>query len=133
MSPATIQLYRDGDGMKVESVATGCVLDVEGALARFGGDYELFVEMAGFFLEDAPTLYSDLCDAARNGDAARVRMKAHAIKGLIAGCGGVRAANAAQKVETAGEEGDLSRISELVGSLGEELELLKRAHLAYRG
>jgi hypothetical protein len=100
--------------MKVESIPTGCVLDVEGTLARFGGDYELFVEMAGFFLEDAPLLFSDLCDAARNGDAARVRMKAHA-------------------VETAGEEGDLSRISELVETLGDELELLKQAHLAYRG
>jgi HPt (histidine-containing phosphotransfer) domain-containing protein len=119
--------------MKVESVPTGCVLDVEGTLARFGGDYQLFVEMAGFFLEDAPLLYADLCDAARNGDATRVRMKAHALKGLVAGCGGVRAASAAQKVETAGEEGDLSRISELVALLGDELELLKQAHQAYRG
>jgi HPt (histidine-containing phosphotransfer) domain-containing protein len=119
--------------MKVESVPTGCVLDVEGTLARFGGDYELFVEMAGFFLEDAPLLYSDLCDAARNGDATRVRMKAHALKGLVAGCGGVRAASAAQKVETVGEAGDLSRISELVGLLGDELESLKQAHQAYRG
>jgi HPt (histidine-containing phosphotransfer) domain-containing protein len=108
-------------------------LDVDGTLARFGGDYELFVEMAGFFLEDAPMLYSELCDAARSGDAARVRMKAHALKGLVAGCGGVRAANAAQKVETAGEESDLSRISGLIEALGDELELLKQAHLAYRG
>jgi HPt (histidine-containing phosphotransfer) domain-containing protein len=119
--------------MKVENISTGCVLDVEGTLARFGGDYELFAEMAGFFLEDAPLLYSDLCTAARNRDAAQVRMKAHALKGLIAGCGGVRAASVAQKVEAAGEEGDLSRISELVASLGNELDLLKQAHLAYRG
>ena len=118
--------------MKVESVPTGCVLDVEGTLARFGGDYELFVEMAGFFLEDAPILYSDLCGAVSAHDASAIRIKAHALKGLVAGCGGVRAAHAAQKVETAGEEGDLSRISELVAALGDELELLKQAHLAYR-
>ncbi len=118
--------------MKVESVPTGCILDVEGTLARFGGDSELFVEMAGFFLEDAPVLYSDLCDAAKSDNASAVRMKAHALKGLVAGCGGVRAAHAAQKVETAGEEGDLSRIAELVAALGDELDLLKQAHLKYR-
>ena len=61
--------------MKVESVPTGCILDVEGTLARFGGDSELFVEMAGFFLEDAPVLYSDLCDAAKSDNASAVRMK----------------------------------------------------------
>jgi HPt (histidine-containing phosphotransfer) domain-containing protein len=119
--------------MKVESVPTGCILDVEGTLARFGGDSELFVEMAGFFLEDAPVLYSDLCDAAKSDNTSAVRMKAHALKGLVAGCGGVRAAHAAQKVETAGEEGDLSRIAELVAVLGDELALLKQAHLEYRG
>jgi HPt (histidine-containing phosphotransfer) domain-containing protein len=118
--------------MKVESVPTECILDVEGALARFGGDSELFDEMAGFFLEDSPALYAELCDAAKSENAAGVRMKAHALKGLIAGCGGVRAAHAAQKVETAGEEGDLSRISDLVGVLGGELELLKQAHREYR-
>ena len=56
-----------------------------------------------------------------------IRMSAHALKGLVAGCGGVRAASAAQKVETAGHENDLSNIEPLVESLGEELELLRQA------
>jgi HPt (histidine-containing phosphotransfer) domain-containing protein len=120
------------NSMKAESVPSERILDVEGTLARFGGDYELFREMAGFFLEDAPILYDELCDAARSGNAAAVRMKAHALKGLVVGCGGVRTANVAQKVETAGEEGDLSRIPELVEALGEELKLLKQAHLDQR-
>jgi HPt (histidine-containing phosphotransfer) domain-containing protein len=118
--------------MKVESVPTECILDVDGALARFGGDAHLFDEMAGFFLEDAPVLFAELRDSVTSANAAAVRMKAHALKGLVAGCGGVRAAHAAQKVETAGEGGDLSRISELVDVLGDELELLKQAHLEYR-
>jgi hypothetical protein len=54
-------------------------------------------------------------------------MKAHALKGLVAGCGGVRAANAAQKVETAVEQGELSGIIPLIELLREELELLTRA------
>lgn len=118
--------------MNVESVPAGCILDVPGTLARLGGDKELFLEMAGFFAEDAPRLYNTLREAANAGDAKEVRMSAHALKGLIAGCGGVRAANAAQKVETAGQDGDLTHISSLVDSLGDELELLKQALLVYR-
>ena len=117
--------------MRVESAITGCVFDAEGTLARLGGDDELFVEMANFCLEDAPPLYAALCSAAANGDAQAVRMKAHALKGLVAGCGGVRAANAAHKLETAGETGDLARFSPLVEKLGEELEQLKRALVGY--
>ena len=118
--------------MSVESVSAGCVLDVTGTLARLGGDRELFREMAGFFYEDAPKLYATLRDAAENKDAKGVRMSAHALKGLVAGCGGVRAANAAQKVETAGQNGDLSRLEALIDSLGDELELLKQALLIHR-
>jgi two-component system, sensor histidine kinase and response regulator len=118
--------------MTPESVSTGCVLDVAGALARFGGDKELFVEMAGFFFEDAPRLYSELREAAERSDAPSVRMSAHALKGLVAGCGGVRTANAAQKAETAGQQGDLQNISSLVDTVGDELELLMQALEAYR-
>jgi hypothetical protein len=44
----------------------------------------------------------------------------------------VRSANAAQKVETAGQNGDLKSIETLIDSLGEELELLMQALQAYR-
>jgi two-component system, sensor histidine kinase and response regulator len=118
--------------MTAESVTAGCVLDADGALARLGGDKQLFADMAGFFYEDAPRLYVELRDAAHQQNAAAVRMSAHALKGLVAGCGGVRAASAAQKAETAGHENDLSKIGPLVESLGEELEMLRQALLAYR-
>ena len=117
--------------MSTESVPAGCILDVAGTLARFGGDRELFVEMAGFFYEDAPRLYSELREATAKRNAAGIRMSAHALKGLMAGCGGVRAANAAQKAETAGLESDLANIDALVASVGEELELLTQALQLY--
>jgi HPt (histidine-containing phosphotransfer) domain-containing protein len=119
--------------MTAESITAVCVLDVEGALARLGGDKQLFADMAGFFHEDAPRLYSELRTGVQRRASADIRMSAHALKGLVAGCGGVRAANAAQKVETAGQENDLSNISLFVESLGEELEVLRQALLAYRG
>src|SRR5687768_6655970 len=113
--------------MSVESVPAGCILDVTGTLARLGGDEELFLEMAGFFYEDAPRLYGDLQVATNGKNAKDIRMSAHALKGLVAGCGGVRAANAAQKVETAGQNNDLTNIDSLVESLGHEVDLLKQA------
>ncbi len=118
--------------MNAEGVSAGCVLDVAGTLARFGGDRQLLAEMATFFFEDAPRLYSKLREAVQKRDAVDIRMNAHALKGLVAGCGGVRTANAAQKVETAGQENNLSNIEPLIEILGDELKLLTQALEAYR-
>jgi HPt (histidine-containing phosphotransfer) domain-containing protein len=124
-------LTASGASMNVESASAGCVLDIAGTLARLGGDRQLFSEMAAFFFEDAPRLYFELRAAVQRRDAADIRMSAHALKGLVAGCGGVRTANAAQKVETAGQENNLNNIEPLVETLGDELELLTQALEAY--
>jgi HPt (histidine-containing phosphotransfer) domain-containing protein len=65
-------------------------------------------------------------------DAASVRGVAHAIKGLAAGCGGIRATQVAQAIEDAGRDGDIDDAASLVPSLDEELELLTNALQAYR-
>jgi hypothetical protein len=78
-------------------------------------------------------LFIELCETVRAGDAVSIRAKSHALKGLMAGCGGVRAANAAQKLEAAACAGDLTHASTLAETVGEELEKLKQALLDYRG
>src|SRR5262245_53355682 len=93
------------------------VLDLEGTLTRFGGDRELFTDMVGFFFEDAPSLWDELRSAAASDDAPQVRKKAHALKGLIASCGGTRAAHAAHRVEYAGETSDLEALEPLMTTL----------------
>jgi HPt (histidine-containing phosphotransfer) domain-containing protein len=118
--------------MKIESPPLGAVLDVEGTLARFGGDQQLFHEIIGFFLEDSPPLFDELRRAADVAHSQAVRSTAHALKGLAAGCGGVRAAQAAQRVENAGAAGDLQNVDSLVDSLEGELELLRRAASEWR-
>ncbi len=95
---AAMAEYRPGD----ESAALDPVLDLEAALARLGDDEELYKEMAGYVLEDAPGLFTELQQAVQSREATAVRMKAHTLKGLVAGCGGVRAVSAAQLLETAG-------------------------------
>jgi HPt (histidine-containing phosphotransfer) domain-containing protein len=113
--------------MGSKSTSTDPVLDLDSALARFGDDRDLFADMAGYVVEDVPKLFDDLRAAVTLEDATAVRMKAHAIKGLVAGCGGVRAMNAAQELEDAGQCGDLSQASTLAASLESELAQLKTA------
>ncbi len=113
--------------MATESVKTEPILDVEGTLARLGGDKELFREMSGIFLEDAPELLINLDQAVAARDAYNIRMRAHALKGLLLGCGGVRAAHVAQVLENDGESAALQQTDAHLATLKKELEQLIRA------
>jgi HPt (histidine-containing phosphotransfer) domain-containing protein len=110
-----------------ECTPSGPVLDLEGALARLGGDKDLFADMAGFYLDDAPKLLAELQTALLEKNAAAVRMKAHALKGLVAGCGGERVREVAQAVEDAGNAGDLCGAETLLSTLQSELSSLTDA------
>jgi HPt (histidine-containing phosphotransfer) domain-containing protein len=101
-------------------------------LARFGGDRELFAELVGFLLDDLPPLRNNLRHAVAKKDAASVRGAAHAIKGLVAGCGGVRATHVAQAIEDAGREGDIGQAASHMAALDNELESLSSALQVYR-
>ena len=46
--------------MSIDTAASSDVLDIQGCLARFGGDKQLFVEITSMLLEDAPRLFSNL-------------------------------------------------------------------------
>jgi HPt (histidine-containing phosphotransfer) domain-containing protein len=118
--------------MAVESVKTEPILDIDGTLARFGGDKKLFIEMAGMLLEDAPGLLADLGRAVDVENAHDVRMHAHALKGLLLGCGGVRAAHVAQVLENDGHSSDLRQAASHFATLRDELENLTRALQQYR-
>ena len=113
--------------MGSNSTSTEPVLDFDSALSRLGGDRELFADMAGYLVEDAPKLFDSLRIAIAAQDAAAVRMAAHALKGLLAGSGGVRSVNVAQELEDAGHSGDLSQATALAASLESELSQLKAA------
>jgi two-component system sensor histidine kinase/response regulator len=113
--------------MNRETSTSGAVLDLENALARLGGDRQLFADMVGYFLEDAPKLLREIHSAVEAKDANAMRMKSHALKGLAAGCGGIRTACAAQALEDAGHSGDLSRSNSLTAKLDDELAQLTDA------
>ena len=118
--------------MAVESVKTEPILDIDGTLARFGGDKDLFIEMSGMLLEDAPGLVADLGRAVDAENAHDVWMSAHALKGLLLGCGGVRAAHIAQVLENAGQSSDLRQAPSQFATLQDEFRELTRALQQYR-
>ena len=118
--------------MRVDSMPSPPVLDIEGALRRLGGDRDLFVELASFVLEDVPPLFNNLRNAVATRDAASIRGTAHALKGLVAGCGGVRVAQVAQAIESAGQGGNVAQAASLIESLNTELQLLTHALRAYQ-
>src|SRR5258708_2645723 len=118
--------------MAVETVKTEPILDIDGTLARFGGDKKLFIEMSGMLLEDAPDLLSELGRAIDAEDAHDVRMRAHALKGLLLGCGGVRAAHIAQVLENAGQAANLRQAPAQFATLQDEFQQLTRALQQFR-
>jgi HPt (histidine-containing phosphotransfer) domain-containing protein len=118
--------------MAVDSAKVEPILDIAGTLARFGGDNDLFIEMSGILLEDAPKLVSDLGQAVDSNNAYDVRMRAHALKGLLLGCGGVRAARVAQSLENAGQSEDLKSAAPLFATLSTEFDQLTQALHQYR-
>jgi HPt (histidine-containing phosphotransfer) domain-containing protein len=118
--------------MAVESAKTRPILDIDGTLARFGGDKDLFIEMSGILLEDAPGVIDELGRAVDAENAHDVRMRAHALKGLLLGCGGVRAGHVAQLLENAGESCDLRQAGCHFATLRDEFQQLLRALQQYR-
>jgi HPt (histidine-containing phosphotransfer) domain-containing protein len=113
--------------LTIDGTATNAILDVEGTLARFGGDQRLFVEMTTFMLEDAPLHLSKLRSAVAAGDAKSIECNAHALKGLLMNGGGVRAASVAQAVEDSGHARDLGKAYRLLQSLDAEVDTLTKA------
>lgn len=111
---------------------TDTVLDVESTLQRLGGDEELYLDMIGFFVEDAPTLMSELQAGLASNNAFATRKAAHALKGLVLGCGGVRAARVAHSVEDAAQAHNLEVAESFADTLAEELHALTEAINEYR-
>ena len=103
------------------------ILDLPGAMARLGGDELLYADMVQFLREDCPTLLNELHTGIASKTPSVVQRAAHSLKGLIANCGGVRAAEVAQRIENAGAGGDLSDAAHLIEPLRREIDDLMQA------
>ncbi len=102
------------------------VFDRDALLKRLGGDEGLLRDIVGVFLQDAPGQMQSLKDAIEKGDTILVQRQAHTLKGASANVGASALQELAFQMEMAGKEGDLSRALELLETMKEEYERLKR-------
>ncbi len=108
-------------------------LDRRTALKQLGGDEELFAEIAGLFVADAPGLLDAIRAGVEAGDADAVKRAAHTLKGSSGCVGGTHVAAAAARLEALGAAADLSDAAAPVETLSSELTRLLGALAAAEG
>src|SRR5215208_4672599 len=82
--------------------------DRQSMLERVDGDEEVMELVLGVFLEDAPLSMGALKQAVQNGDAAQVRLTAHALKGAAANISAEELRGAAHDLEMMGASEQLA-------------------------
>jgi HPt (histidine-containing phosphotransfer) domain-containing protein len=83
-------------------------LDYAVALERLGGDEELLQEVAQLFLDEYPSLMSEIRQATMSANAQRLERAAHSLKGSVSNFGADSAVEAALALEKIGRGGDLT-------------------------
>jgi two-component system, sensor histidine kinase len=105
--------------------------NLQEALARLDGQFEIFREMTGFFFCDGLKLVPEIQAAAGRGDVTTMEKKAHKLKGTLLYLGARAATSAAERVESAGRSGDLAGATAAVHSLEDEVTRLATALRQY--
>jgi signal transduction histidine kinase/HPt (histidine-containing phosphotransfer) domain-containing protein len=108
------------------------LFDLEEAVCRCFGKYELFRDMAACLFEEAGPLLQQMAAAIGHGDAAALDCAAHRLKGTVAYLGAPAALDATRRVEQISQSGDLSLAAEAIRQLQEQIELLQTALLPHR-
>lgn len=109
----------------------GKAFEPEAAIARLGGDVELYRELLRSFLDDSAGLLPRLEAAIASADAQGVHKAAHNLKGTAATCGAISVATMASELERSGLEHDLSQIHEQFSQLNRELTDARRELAPY--
>jgi excisionase family DNA binding protein len=102
-------------------------------LEQLDGDKEVVKEILNLYLEKTPEQIGAVAEAVKNKDAALIRSSAHSLKGSSGNVGAVKLSQTAQKMETIGKEGDLSRAEELMKEIEENFRTFQGAlqHLGF--
>ncbi len=103
------------------------VFDRAGYLARVMDDVELAREVAAGFLDDLPKQLQQLRNFVAAGETHSAGKQAHKIKGACAAVGGGALYALAEKLEIAGEVGDLATIAARMPEVDVQFAALKKA------
>jgi len=101
-------------------------LDENALLSRYDDDVDLIKEIAELFISDLPTRMSEIKKAIANQDARGLQMAAHSLKGSVGNFNAREAFAAAQALEAAGREGNLSRAETSLPELENSVHLFER-------
>jgi PAS domain S-box-containing protein len=102
-------------------------LDWAGALAKVGGDQALLSELVGVFVNEWPKWRGQLSQALAAADPETVKRVGHTVKGALGQLEAHTAFTTAQRVEKAGQEGDLAAASIAYTALVKDIERLMPA------
>ena len=126
----------------VESVTRDCVrrasaadagsFDLDEAVSKCDGKYEIVQEMIGCFFDEVDTLVEKMRAAMDAGNAAGLGNAAHRLKGTVVYLGARSAADATRRVEQIGKSGDLAEGAEAIDALAVQIERLKEAIASHR-
>lgn len=97
------------------------LFDMAEILARVGGDMSAVRELVDIFDADYHPLMSDIVTAVRDGDAPKLRIAAHTLKGMVAFFAAGRATAAAYALERLGETGNLTGAESEVAVLASDI------------
>jgi CheY-like chemotaxis protein len=109
--------------------AGDAVFDPSVALVRVGGDPQLLKELVGLFLQECPRWMDEIRSAIAAREATKLRRAAHTLKGAVGSFGAPAAFEAALKLETMGQQGNLGDAERTFGELSEQVERLQPALL----
>jgi HPt (histidine-containing phosphotransfer) domain-containing protein len=109
----------------------GEAFEPEAAIARLGGDLELYRELVRSFLDDSAGIVPRLEAGIACADAEAVHKAAHNLKGTAATCGALGVATAATELERSGLNRDLSQVPEQFSRLKRELADARRELMPY--
>jgi signal transduction histidine kinase/HPt (histidine-containing phosphotransfer) domain-containing protein len=137
--PVSIKTIEQGDRVRsAKSQKNALGVDVEpafdhvAALARASDDPELLMEIAGMFLSDYPRRMSAIKEAIACGDCEALGFAAHTLKGVVGNFHAQAALEAAQRLETMADKGDLTRLDVALATLEAEIERFSQALRLYR-
>ena len=107
------------------------LINVQSAKARMDGDESLVIDLAQFFVEDAPKLVKEIEQALEAGHADVVERAAHSLKGLAANFDAETLATTAMIVEEHGRNEDLEQAREQFADLQKSADSVTNAIQEY--
>lgn len=109
------------------------ILDVEPLRALGPADDPSVAEFVDAFTSEAPTRVDRIAEAVSAGDAPKVALEVHSLKGNASYMGVRRVVRACADMEAAARAGDLSGADEALSRIRAELETARAALRAYLG